>query len=96
MYVVEIQITGKIYFQDCCLQNADGLTAVHDAQSEQKQEGEQYGGEKGYASQAGNLRLMDLARVRLVEEVLAEGDKQNLRNNDACEQCDEKQDSNVD
>lgn len=46
---------------------ADGLTAVHDAQPEQKQEGEQYGGEKGNAAQTGNLGLMYLARVRLVE-----------------------------
>ena len=48
-------------------QPADGLTAVHDAQPEQKQEGEQNGGEKGDAAQTGDLGLMDLARVGLVE-----------------------------
>lgn len=57
MYVVEIQITGKIYFQNCCLQNVDGLTAVHDAQSEQKQEGEQYGGEKAMPPRRGTSVL---------------------------------------
>lgn len=44
-----------------------GLIAVHDAQPEQQQQSEQYGGEKGDASQARNLGLMDLARVGLVE-----------------------------
>ena len=73
-----------------------GLVAVHDAQSEQEQKCEQNGGEKGDAAQTWNLGLMYLARVRLVEEVLAEGNQQNLRDNDAGEQCDEKQDCNVD
>ena len=73
-----------------------GLIAVHDAQSEQEQKCEQNGGEKSNAAQTWNLGLMYLARVRLVEEVLAEGNQQNLRDNDAGKQCNEKQDCNVD
>ena len=77
-------------------QGGHRVVVGHDPHAEQQQQGEQDGGEEGYAPQPRHLGLVDLARVRRVEQVLAERYKQYLRDDEAGDQDHQRQYRQVD
>ena len=55
-----------------------GISTVQQAQGDEQANAEQHDGEEAHTAQAGNQVVVDLTRVRGIEQPLAERDKQDI------------------